>query len=60
MSTSTPETTTAQRRELAAAIAAQAQALAEGTVIGPEHAAVARLVANVETLAIWTDDDRSL
>lgn len=50
--------TTAQRRDLAAAIAQQATALAEGTVTGPEHGAVARLVANVETLAAWTPDDR--
>jgi hypothetical protein len=48
-----------QCRELAEAIATQAQALADGTVIGPRHAAVARLARNVDTLRAWTPDDRS-
>jgi hypothetical protein len=48
-----------QRAELALVIAQQAHALATGKVIGPEHAAVRRLLANVETLAAWTPDDRT-
>lgn len=47
------------RRDLAATIARQAQALADGAVKGPEWAQVARLVTNVETLRAWTPDDRS-
>ena len=46
-------------RELAATIATQADAIAEGRVIGPVHAAVARLTHNVDTLRAWTTDDRS-
>ena len=46
-------------RDQAWAIAAQARAIAEGRTIGPIHAAVARLAANVETLRAWTPDDRS-
>lgn len=48
-----------QCRDLAATIATQAQAIADGTVIGPRHGAVRRLVSNVQTLVAWTDDDRS-
>jgi len=50
---------TAQYRELAATIAAQAQAIADGTVTGPLRGAVARLAANADTLRAWTADDRS-
>lgn len=46
-------------RELAAAIADQATAIAEGKVVGPVYGAVARLVANADTLRIWTVDDRA-
>lgn len=48
-----------QVQELAQAIANQAQALADGQVIGPVYASVRRLAANVETLKAWTTDDRS-
>lgn len=48
-----------QRRELAATIAAQAQAIADGTVTGPQWAAARRLLGNAGTLMAWTDDDRS-
>ncbi|HEY0640268.1 MAG TPA: hypothetical protein VGD67_21775 [Pseudonocardiaceae bacterium] len=48
-----------QVTELARAIAAQAQAIADGTVVGPRYAAVRRLAANVDTLQCWTPDDRS-
>jgi hypothetical protein len=44
--------------DLASAIAAQAQAIADGTVIGPVYAAVQRLLANANTLAAWIPDDR--
>ena len=54
----TPEQLQAQRRELAQTIANQAQALADGTFTGAEHANVARLADNVATLKAWTPDDR--
>jgi hypothetical protein len=47
-----------QATELAGTIAAQAQALADGTVTGPRYAAVQRIKANVATLESWTEDDR--
>jgi hypothetical protein len=47
-----------QYRELAATIADQAQAIADGTVVGPLHGAVARLKSNLDTLVAWTPDDR--
>jgi hypothetical protein len=53
------QATPAQRAELAQTIATQAQALADGTVIGPEYAAWRRVLANVQTLVAWTPDDRS-
>lgn len=43
----------------AQAIADQAQAIADGTITAPYHAAVAQLVRNVDTLKAWTPDDRS-
>ena len=45
-------------RDLAAVIARQAQAIADGTVIGPMYPAVRRLAANVDTLSRWIPDDR--
>ncbi len=45
-------------RDLAATIAGQAQAIADGTVIGPTYAAVRLLAANVDTLSHWIPDDR--
>lgn len=48
-----------QRRDLAGTIADQAQAIADGTVVGPERGAVSRLVHNVNLLDAWTPDDRS-
>jgi hypothetical protein len=48
-----------QVRELAAAIAAQAQAIAEGSI--PEeqqYSQVLRLRGNIETLQAWTPDSR--
>jgi hypothetical protein len=42
-----------QIRELASAIAGQAQAIADDTLIGPLPAAAARLRDNVATLAAW-------
>jgi hypothetical protein len=48
-----------QRRELAATIADKAQAIADGTLIGPQYAAVQGLRANVAMLPAWTPDDRS-
>jgi hypothetical protein len=54
MNTSDP-----QYRELAATIATQAQAITDGKVTGPIHAAVKRLQGNLDTLAAWTPDDRS-
>lgn len=48
-----------QIRDLAAVIAAQSQAIADGTVTGPLYAAVRRVLANAETLVAWTPDDRS-
>lgn len=47
------------RRELAQVIANQAQALADGAVIGPEYAAVRQIVSNVQSLVALTKDDRS-
>lgn len=50
-----------QYRDLANAIAQQAEAIALGKVpAGQLHAQVCRLVANVDTLAAWTPDDRRL
>lgn len=46
-----------KRRELAATIAAQAQAIADGTV--PVIVAMAGLKANVALLEAWMPDDRS-
>jgi hypothetical protein len=43
-----------QRIELAQTIANQAQAIADGTVTGPEYSAVRLLVGNAETLLAWT------
>ncbi|WP_305781418.1 hypothetical protein [Nocardia nova] len=47
-----------QIRELANAIALQAEAIATGRVVGPRYAAVKRLEGNIETLAEWIGDDR--
>lgn len=48
-----------QVRELAATIAAQATAIAEGTATGPLYAHVCRLDSNVQMLRAWVPDDRS-
>lgn len=48
-----------RNRDLAAVIAGQAQAIADGTVAGPRYASVQRLKANVATLEAWTTDDRA-
>lgn len=45
--------TDAQIRQLAGTIAGQADAIDNGTVIGPLSAAVARLAENVDTLRHW-------
>jgi hypothetical protein len=51
--------TDAQIRELAGAIAAQAQALADGAIpAGQRYAQVLKLEGNVDTLKHWTLDDR--
>ena len=47
--------TTEQITELASTIADQAQAIADGTVIGPLSAATARLIGNVQTLDAWVN-----
>lgn len=49
--------TETQLRELAATIAAQAQALADGTLTGPRYGHVRRLAANVDMLKAWTADE---
>ncbi len=46
-------------RRLALTIANQAQAIGLSQANGPMHAAVVKLVNNVETLRAWTQDDRS-
>lgn len=56
MSVASPE----QIREQAAAVAALAQALADGTLVGPRYPAVLRLVDLVDTLRAWTQDDRKV
>jgi hypothetical protein len=48
-----------QRIDLARTIASQAQAIADGTLTGPQYGAVRRLLANAEMLVAWTADDRS-
>ncbi|QAY06660.1 hypothetical protein SEA_COOKIES_136 [Mycobacterium phage Cookies] len=53
------EATEVQIAELAAVVAAQAEAIAEGKVVGPRYAAVKRLQGNVETLTAWIGDDRT-
>ena len=47
------------RQDLAQTVANQAQALADGTVVGPEWAAAKRLLGNAEQLFGITPDDRS-
>jgi hypothetical protein len=47
-----------QYRELAAAIADQAQVIADGTGSGPVYARVQLLKSNVARLEAWTPDDR--
>lgn len=41
--------------ELAAAIANQAEAIASGTLVGPQLAAARRLLANAQTLVAWCE-----
>jgi hypothetical protein len=48
-----------QYRELAATIADQAQAIADGTLSGPRYAVASLLLSNAKTLFAWTPDDRS-
>lgn len=50
----TPE----QVRQLAATIAVQARAIAEGTITGSVFVAVSRVLATAEVLQGWTPDDR--
>ncbi|MEM9608070.1 MAG: hypothetical protein AAGA99_11660 [Actinomycetota bacterium] len=45
-----------QIRELAEAIAARAQAIASGTLVGPRPGAVRQLVTNIETLDAWVNE----
>lgn len=52
--TATPE----QVIELANTCAAHAAAIADGSVVGPQYAAVRRLRNNVDTLIAWGGDDR--
>jgi hypothetical protein len=53
-----PAATREQVRELAGAIAAQAQAIADGTHTASVFAAVCRVWSNAELLKAWTRDDR--
>jgi hypothetical protein len=46
-------------RELAATIADQAQAIADGTLTGPRYARARLILRNAEVLVSWTPDDRS-
>jgi hypothetical protein len=55
---SSPAATLSQVRELAGAIAAQAQAIADGTHTASVFAAVCRVWSNAELLKAWTPDDR--
>lgn len=48
-----------QITDLAHTIAAQAEALAALSVVGPRYAAIKRLKNNVDTLATWVGDDRT-
>ena len=48
-----------QYRELAATIADQAQAIADGTLAGPRYGMARLILRNAETLDAWTPDDRS-
>lgn len=50
--------TETQIRELAATIADQVQAIADGTTTGPRAAAIALISSNLDTLAAWIGDDR--
>lgn len=47
-----------QRIALARTIADQAQAIADGTVTGPQWAAARRILRNAEQLVAETADDR--
>jgi hypothetical protein len=47
-----------QYRELAQAIANQAQALADDGIEGSRYLQVRKICANVAMLLAWTDDDR--
>lgn len=51
------EPTTSHIAQLAGTIAAQADAIEQGTVIGPLPAAVKRLADNVDTLKAWVEDE---
>jgi hypothetical protein len=59
MTEMTPAEREKQYRELAATIADQAQAIADGTLTGPRFGMVQLIKRNAETLAAWTPDDRS-
>jgi hypothetical protein len=48
-----------QIRDLAATIADQAQAIADGTLTGPLYAHARLVLRNAELLAAWVPDDRS-
>lgn len=49
-----------QRIALARTIADQAQAIVDGTVVGPEWSAVKRLRDNADMLLAWTPDHRGV
>jgi hypothetical protein len=48
-----------QIRECAESIAAQAQAIADGTITGPLWTQARKILFNAELLAAWVPDDRS-
>jgi hypothetical protein len=53
-----PPATDAQIRELAGTMAAQLQAIADGTLTGPRHAALRLVASNMDRLLAWVPDDR--
>lgn len=54
-----PPATEEQIRELAGTMALQLQAIADGTLTGPRHAAVRLLAANMDRLAAWQDSSNA-
>lgn len=47
-----------QIAQLAQHIANRAEAIAQGTLIGPRYAAIKALQDSIDTLAQWVGDDR--